>query len=501
MAAALKQGLKHLDVDLAIVGAGSAGMAAYKAAARQTSRLVLIESSGYGTLCARAGCMPSKLLIEAASRAHAIRQAHRLGIKAVGAQVDGAAVMARLRELRDDFVDSVVREAEAWPAAHRLAGRARFIGPCMLQVDEHATVKARSIVLATGSRPVVPEAWRAALGGQLLTTDTLFELPTLPRSIAVIGGGAIGTEMAQALNRLGVRVVWLMREEAPGGLKDPALRPLAIPLLSEGITLITRANVRGMTEVDGGQARVDFDVGGERGSTVVERVLVCIGREPVLDGLDLSQGGLTLDKGQLTGYQDRSTRVGDSCVFLAGDVSGAHPLLHEAVLDGRRAATQAVAQPGPPSHLPEAPLEGGRRTPLRIVFCDPQIAALGRSHEDLSKVAHPFVVGVADFTDQGRSRIKDMNRGALRVYVCRQRRVVLGAEMIGPCAEHLAHLLAWAVHQGQTLDTLLDCPIYHPVVEEAVRTALGHARAQLAGQATMRPASPLSACADMGIGL
>lgn len=135
------------------------------------------------------------------------------------------------------------------------------------------------------------------------------------------------------------------------------------------------------------------------------------------------------------------------------------------------------------------------------MFCDPQIAAIGRGHEELTRSHHPFVTGVADFIDQGRSRIKDMNRGALRVYVCRDRRVVLGAEMIGPCAEHLAHLLAWSVHQGQTIDTLLDCPIYHPVVEEAVRTALGHARAQLAGQATMRPASPLSACADMGIGL
>lgn len=498
---AAKPGLRHLDVDLAIVGAGSAGMAAYKAAARHTSRLVVIESSGYGTLCARAGCMPSKLLIEAASRAHAVRQAHRFGIQSVGVRVDSAAVMARLRELRDYFVDSVVREAEAWPAAHRLTGRARFIGPCELQVDDHAIVKARSIVLATGSRAVVPDAWRDAIGGQLLTTDTLFELPSLPRSIAVVGGGAIGTEMAQALSRLGVRVVWLMREDAPGGLKDPALRPLAIPLLSEGITLITRAEVRSMSEVDGGQARIEFDANGERGNTVVDKVLVCIGRQPVFDGLDLHKGGLPLDKGRPAGHEDRSTRIGESCVFLAGDVSGAHPLLHEAVQDGRRAATQAAVQPGPPKHLPEAPLEGGRRTPLRIVFCDPQIAAIGRTHEELMRSHHPFVVGVADFTDQGRSRIKDMNRGALRVYVCRERRVVLGAEMIGPCAEHLAHLLAWSVHQGQTLDTLLDCPIYHPVVEEAVRTALGHARAQLAGQATMRPASPLSACADMGIGL
>lgn len=491
-----------MDVDLAIVGAGSAGMAAYKAAARHTNRIVVIEASGYGTLCARAGCMPSKLLIEAAHRAHAVRQAHRFGIQAVGARVDGAAVMARLRELRDHFVDSVIREVEAWPAAHRLTGRAKFIGPCLLQVDDHAQVKARSVVLATGSRPVVPPEWRDGLGELLLTTDTVFELPTLPRSIAIIGGGAIGTEMAQAMSRLGVRVVWLMREDAPGGLKDPALRPLAIPLLSEGITLITRAQVRGMTHVDGGQARVEFDVArGERGSTVVEKVLVCIGREPVLDSLDLDKAGLIFKDNKLQGHEDRSTRVGESCVFLAGDASGAHPLLHEAVRDGRRAATQAVAQPGPPNHLPEAPLEGGRRTPLRIVFSDPQIAAVGRSHDELSRQPQPFVTGVADFTDQGRSRIKDMNRGALRVYVCRQRRTLLGAEMIGPCAEHLAHLLAWSIHQGQTIDALLDCPIYHPVVEEAVRTALGHARSQLAGQATARPASPLSACTDMGIGL
>lgn len=501
MSAPRHGGLHHLDVDLAIVGAGSAGMAAYKAAARHTSRLVIIESGGYGTLCARAGCMPSKLLIEAASQAHAVRQAHRFGIQSVGVSVDGRRVMARLCELRDGFVASVVREAQAWPAAHRLVGHARFIAPCTLQVGEHTTVKAHSVVLATGSRPVVPDAWRDALGPALLTTDTLFEMNDLPRSIAVVGGGAIGTEMAQALSRLGVRVVWLMREDMPGGLKDPALRPLSIPLLCEGITLITRAEVRSMTSVDGGQAQVAYTVDGQAGHAVVERVLVCIGREPVLDGLALDEAGLGPLKQVLHDHDDRSTRVGHSCVFLAGDVSGAHPLLHEAVRDGRRAATQATEQPDPPERRPETPLEHARRTPLRIVFSDPQIASLGLSHEALSRAAHPFVVGVADFSDQGRSRIKDKNRGALRVYVCRQARTVLGAEMIGPCAEHLAHLLAWAVHQGASIDTLLDCPIYHPVVEEAVRTALGHARGQLAGQATARPASPLSACADMGIGL
>ena len=457
--------MKHLDVDVAIVGAGSAGMAAYQTAARHTDRIVVIEAQGYGTLCARAGCMPSKLLIAAADHAHAIGQAHRFGVHAIGSHIDGASVMARIHDLRQHFLDGVLREVQTWPRHHRLEGWARFTGPHELAVGGHTRVTAKRIVLATGSQAQVPDAWREALGPLLLTTDTLFDLPSLPSSVAVVGGGAIGVEMAQALHRLNVRVAWLVREDSVGGLQDAALRPLTIPLLAEGINLVTGVDIRGMGR-SGPHARIDFRVGAEQGSTVAEHVLVCTGRRPRLQGLDLDKAGLALDSdGMPQGFDDRTTRLGDSDIHLAGDANGAHPLLHEAVADGQRAAGMVPSQP--------------RRTPLRIVFCDPQIAAVGQPLDALTRTGHRVAVGVADFSDQGRSLIKGAGRGLLRIYVCRDSRRVLGAEMIGPCAEHLAHLLAWAIHQSLTLDAVLDCPFYHPVVEEAVRTALRHANKQL----------------------
>src|SRR6218665_638478 len=198
--------MNELQCDVAVVGAGTAGMAAYRAAREHTERVLLIEGRQYGTTCARVGCMPSKLLIAAAEAAHAVRHAGEFGVRAVPTQIDGRAVMARVRSERDRFVGFVTEAVEAWPAEQRLMGMARFVGAGRLQVGDHTLVTAGRIVIATGSHPVVPVAWREALGDRLVVNDEVFDWQDLPRAVAVIGTGLIGLELAQALHRLGVRV-------------------------------------------------------------------------------------------------------------------------------------------------------------------------------------------------------------------------------------------------------------------------------------------------------
>lgn len=163
-----------LSCDVAIIGAGTAGMAAYRAARVHTDRVLLIEAAHYGTTCARVGCMPSKLLIAAAEAAAAVHEAHRFGVQAGPPQVDGRAVMRRVREERDRFVGFVLDTVNGWPEATRLFGHARFTGPNSLDVDGQA-VQARSIVIATGSRPRIPAGWRDRLGSRLLVNDDVFE--------------------------------------------------------------------------------------------------------------------------------------------------------------------------------------------------------------------------------------------------------------------------------------------------------------------------------------
>ena len=214
-----------IETDVAIIGAGTAGMSAYRAALEHTPRVLVIESGVYGTTCARVGCMPSKLLIAAAEAAHAVAGAARFGVMAGPAAIDGRAVMARVRSERDRFVGFVVDAVHRWPAEHRLTGHARFIDDHTLQVGA-TQVRAQRIVIATGSRPNVPAAWRAALGDRLIVNDDVFEWTDLPRSVAVVGAGVIGLELAQALHRLGVRVRLYGRTARVGPATDPALQAL-----------------------------------------------------------------------------------------------------------------------------------------------------------------------------------------------------------------------------------------------------------------------------------
>lgn len=474
-----------LDVDVAIIGAGTAGMAAYRAALEHTAKLVLIESGPYGTTCARVGCMPSKLLIAAADAAHAIAGAARFGIAST-ATVDGRAVMARLRSERDRFVGFVVDAVTHWPAEHRLLGQARFIDDQTLQVADR-TVRAGRIVIATGSRPELPAAWRQALGERLLVNDDVFGWDDLPRSVAVVGTGIIGLELAQALHRLGVRVRLYGRSERVGPLTDPGLQTVARQIF-EGELQLTLGVSRFEPCLAGDEVLVrattaDGSVHEER----FEWLIAATGRRPNVDGLGLERTGLPLDPSGVPVFDRRTGQVGASRVFIAGDAADDRPLLHEAADGGRIAGDNA-------GRFPEVRMRP-RRAPLAVVFSDPQITLAGASHAELAQAGVSFETGRVSFNDQGRSRVMGLNQGALHVYGERGSGRFLGAEMVGPAAEHIGHLLAWSAQRGDTVQQMLDSPFYHPVVEEGLRSALR----QLQHDLRLGPA-PVERCLDCGPG-
>ena len=214
--------MREIQIDVAVIGAGTAGLSAYRAAKTHTDSVLMIENGPYGTTCARVGCMPSKLLIAAANRAHAFRQAAPFGIEAATPVIDGAAVMQRLRDERDRFAGFVVETVEELPAEDKLRGTARFLDNNQLQVDDHTLVHAQKVVIASGSRPAYPDFLKKA-GDRLLVNDHVFDWQDLPDSVVVFGPGVIGLELGQALHRLGVRVRVFGIEGAIGPLTDPTI--------------------------------------------------------------------------------------------------------------------------------------------------------------------------------------------------------------------------------------------------------------------------------------
>jgi dihydrolipoamide dehydrogenase len=457
-------------VEVAIIGAGSAGLAALRQVRKRTEDFVLVNDGHYGTTCARVGCMPSKALIEIAHAFHGRTRLDSYGIRGGEAlTVDLPAAMRRVRELRDRFVGGVLRTT-ADLGERNLGGRARLTGPGRISVGGQ-DIEARSIILAPGSRPIVPPAW-AALGDRIQTTDTVFELETLPRRIAVVGLGAIGVEFAQALAHLGLEVTAFSRGTDLAGLSDAPVNEALRAILAESFPLHTGG------EVEIAEARDGLRVGMGADAATVDMVLVAIGRRPNLDDLGLETLGVALDERGLPPFDRNTMRIGDLPVFLAGDANAHAPLLHEAADEGYIAGFNATASD---------PGCFQRRVPLGIVFAAPDIATVGKRHEELAPGS--FVVGEVDFANQGRARMGQRNRGLLRLYADSQSGRLLGAEMCAPSGEHLAHLLALAIGQKLTVLDLLRMPFYHPVIEEGLRTAL-----RAASRHFDTDASDLAAC-------
>jgi dihydrolipoamide dehydrogenase len=461
--------MHSIKTDVAVIGAGTAGLAAYRAARAAGRSALLIEGGAYGTTCARVGCMPSKLLIAPAEAAHGVERLDAFGLRLPGELiVDGKAVMARVRAERDRFVGFVLQGVAGIPARDKLEGHARFVDDTTLAVGD-TTVTAHSVVIATGSSPVYPAAWKA-LGERLVTNETLFEWTDLPESVAVFGPGVVGLELGQALHRLGVRVRIFGRGGGVGPLGDPELIAEARRIFGAEFYLDTDAQAEVTRDGDHVVVRYRAPDGAWR-TEAFDYLLAATGRTPNVHDLGLENTTLARDAQGVPDFNRDTLQCGRAPIFIAGDANADVPLLHEAADEGRIAGDNAA-------RFPDV-RPGVRRTGLAIVFTDPQIASVGGGHGAACATAAGFVTGAVSFDDQGRARVMQRNRGRLHVYAELGTGRLLGAEMIGPDAEHLAHLLAWARQLELTVGEVLMLPFYHPVVEEGLRTALRDAYAKL----------------------
>jgi dihydrolipoamide dehydrogenase len=461
--------MKTRRVDVAVIGAGTAGLNARREAEKSGAEALLIESGPYGTTCARVGCMPSKLFIAAAEVAHEIAGAHRFGIELPQPpRVNGRAVLERVRKERDRFVGFVVESTESVSEKLRLRGRARFVGPTALEVDGDTRVEAKAVVIATGSSPFIPpflEPFRK----EVLTNEEIFEMDDLPESVAVIGTGVIALELGQALHRLGVRTVMYGRSERLGPATDPAIQDSIRQVLGAEMSLRLGAELVARRDAGGGY-RIEWRTReGKSGEDRVQTILAAAGRHANLAGLGLEKTGIELDPSGVPRFDPRTMQCGDSAIFLAGDATVERPILHEAADEGKIAGANAASYPNVRAHM--------RRTPLAIVFTHPEIAMVGKRYADLD--LEEVEIGEVFYEDQGRAQVMGKNEGLVRVYGQKDCGTLVGAEMFGPRVEHTAHLLAWAVQQRLTVEQALASPFYHPVIEEGIQTALRDLSAQL----------------------
>lgn len=447
----------EIRTEVAIIGAGTAGLYALREVRRAASRFVLIDQGPLGTTCARVGCMPSKVALHAAALWQARQQQSRFGISGSETlQLDLSRTWAELRTQRDRFSDSASQKARTAAGEHLIEGRARFIEPTLLEVNtprglQH--IRADAVIIATGSRPHMP-TWLDPVTERVVTTDQLFELQQLPPRIGVLGLGAIGLEMGLALARLGVQVT-AVGGSSLAGIDDPQVAARAQAHFAREMTLWLGPPASVEVTEQGVRLR-----SGER-STDVDLLLVAVGRRPNTDSLNLAGAGFPLDEHGLPQFDPATLQLGGWPVFIAGDASAQRTLLHEAADEGAMAGFNAARQQRS---------RWQRKVPLGIVFSSPDVATVGARFSQLDP--QHSLIGSASGQSNGRLRILDGEDSLLNIYAERTSGRLLGAALLCEGGEHMAHLLAWAIQRGETAQSLLQMPFYHPVVEELLATAL-----------------------------
>lgn len=441
-------------VDVAIIGAGTAGIAAFNTIKGAGKNAVLIDRGPLGTTCARVGCMPSKAALHAGMRWNNVRQ---LPGSATFFEDVPQGLWDHVRQTRDMLADGAAGRIRKAAGDQLILGEASFEARGVLRVGTER-IEADAVVVATGSTPVVPQAFDS-VSSKILTTDTLFELETLPKRLGIIGLGAIGLELGLALSRLDVQVVAADQLSTAGGIGDPVVHDRAMTAFMGEFPMWLGA------PVEASPAGNEVLMHTEEHTALVDHLLVATGRRPNTVALNLAAAGISLDDRGRPTIDPMTMQAADVPVFFAGDVQPDRPLMHESVDEGQLAAQAALSRLRGVQH-DNAP----RRVPMSILFTDPDVCMVGLSYD--AAMEQGAIVGVAEGTGNGRSKILGAQENVLRIYVAPETGLLLGASMFLSKGEHLAHQIAWAIQAKQTVHDMLALPFYHPSIEEMLQSAL-----------------------------
>ena len=466
-----------LDVDLFVIGGGTAGLVAAKTAARFGTSTLLVEAHRMGGDCLYTGCVPSKSLIAAADVVAGARNGGRLGVHVDGVRVDFGAVMRHVHAAIHEIEPADSAEVVEATGARVIMGRARFTGPRsaeVVPVDGAATitVRFRQAIIATGSAPAVPDL--PGIGDvEVLTSDDVWNLTKQPESLAVLGAGAIGSELSQAFARLGSRVTLVQRNARVVPKEDTDASALVLAaMVHDGI------DVRVSTTVERVERSGDAGAGNlhlSDGTTVLfDRLLVALGRSPRLEGLDVEAAGVQLDD---RGYVrvDTSLRTSNPRIWSAGDVSGLPQFTHIAGVNGSLAATNAALGLRRRVDADAVP---------RVTFTHPEVAAVGLAPADaeaagchVHEVQHAHTDrAIAEGDTAGFSRIVVDKKGRVR-----------GAVIVGPRAGESIGEAALAVSQRIRTSDIASTTHPYPTYSDAFwNAAIADVRVRLESGALAR---------------
>lgn len=472
---------KDCTHDLIVIGGGAAGLTAARFGARIGAKTLMIEQGHFGQVAEEGtpqlggdatweGCVPSKTLLRSARAAHQQRHASRYGLEDREPDVDFAAVMEHVREVRQHVFDerSHPDHLEALGAEVR-AGRARFLGPHTVEIEQSDgvhTASARYVVIAGGAAPKPPPI-EGLDQTPHLTSASLFEISRQPERLLILGAGPIGTEMAQAFQRLGTQVTIVEENERILSKDDPEMtKRLREQLQREGVRFRLGTSVERVGEHGPGEglaSAVFADLRTDSGETErieADALLVATGREAALEALHLEAAGIE--------HTERGVTVSSRCrtsqrhVYAAGDVTGRYQFTHMSEHMARVAAVNALLKVPltlDTDHVPWA------------TFTDPELAHVGATQQQLDDEGTDYEVHRFDYEHLDRAATEGETEGLIKVYATEWRGKILGATVLGARAGELIGEYAVAMKHGVNLHRLADTVHPYPTYGLAARRA------------------------------
>jgi pyruvate/2-oxoglutarate dehydrogenase complex dihydrolipoamide dehydrogenase (E3) component len=444
--------------DFIALGGGSAGFNAARVAASLGLKTAVVDGAReLGGLCILRGCMPSKTLLYMAEVLHLARKGATFGLKIPSARADMKAMHARKRGIIAEFADYRLRALSSGKF-DLIRAQARFVDARTLELSDGQRLRAKHILVGTGSKVAVPPVPGLA-GTPCWTSDDVLDLDFIPKSVIVLGGGIVACELAQFLSRIGSRVTLVQRSAHI--LRDHSPAASAVvqrAFVDEGIELFAGTQ---LTHV-GADRRgfvVRFEHDGRPVTRRADHLLNALGREPNTAGLDLAAAGVrTRPDGRIA--IDKWQRTSVPHIYAAGDCSGPADIVHVAIQQGELAARHAAGVAG------LKPID--YTLLLNVVFTDPQLATIGRLESELTAAGIPFLAASYPFDDHGKSILMEAKYGYVKVIAEPSRGRILGAEIVGHDAGELIHCFSGPLVMRATVFDLLRAPWYHPTLAEII---------------------------------
>ena len=445
----------QFDFDVAVIGGGSGGYAAARTAGAAGLRTVVIEGgTEVGGLCILRGCMPTKALLYASEVLHLVQHAATWGVQTREVGFNFARVMERKNSLIQEFADYRRQQLSSGKFKF-LRAQARFTDAHTLALSDGTTLTAAHFIISTGSMVATPPLPALREIG-FLTSDDALTLPKLPRSLIVLGGGAVAVEFAQFFARFGVKVTLIQRSETI--LKEfdtDAAHEVEKVFRREGMTVFTNTKLLDARR-DGAVKEISFEHDGQTVRVVAEEILFALGRTPNTAALKLEQAGVASEHGRVVA--DRFMQTSAPHIHAAGDCTGPHEIVHIAIQQGEIAAHNIAR--------PHARRAMDYRLLTSVVFTEPQVATVGLTEKTATAQNIPFLAASYPFNDHGKSLIMEAKDGFVKLLCDPATGQILGGACVGPVGGELIHEITVAMHARLTVGELATVPHYHPTLAE-----------------------------------